>query len=86
MGDEILEILKEDPFFIKSIKDESIIRDFSRWDSLKHLMFLIEVERKFKFKITPKEAVEIITIKDLRERLEDEKEKKYEEYEKQHPL
>jgi len=63
---QVIEILKSDPFKIEGeVSLETKIKDFSGWDSLKQLMFLIEVEKRFNIEITVEEVNSIITISDL---------------------
>ncbi len=63
---QIAQILKKRPFRINDDVDyASKIKMFSKWDSLKHLMFLMEVEKKFKIEILPAEIKSIIHIKDI---------------------
>jgi len=38
---------------------------FPNWDSLKHLTFLIEIEKNFGIEITPEEVASIATVGDL---------------------
>lgn len=63
---QVIEILKSDPFNVEEdVSLETKIKDFSGWDSLKQLMFLIEVEKRFNIEITAEEVISIITISDL---------------------
>lgn len=63
---QVIEILKSDPFNVEEdVSLETKIKDFSGWDSLKTLMFLIEVEKRFNIEITAEEVISIITISDL---------------------
>ncbi|MCK4553673.1 acyl carrier protein [Candidatus Parcubacteria bacterium] len=67
---KIIEILKSEHFNMNdTITKDSEIKMFSGWDSLKHLMFLMEIEKKFKIGISPEEAPLIITINDLVEKI-----------------
>tara|TARA_B100002051_G_C16731777_1_gene638728 strand:- start:2096 stop:2338 length:243 start_codon:yes stop_codon:yes gene_type:complete len=44
---------------------DKFIREFSGWDSLKHLTFFIQIEMHFHVDISPKDFPRILTIKDL---------------------
>jgi acyl carrier protein len=69
--DKIIKILRGDPFNLDSeITKNSKIKNFERWDSLKHLMFLMEIEKEFSIEITPEEVNEIVLIKDLIKKIE----------------
>jgi len=68
---DIIKILKSEPFNLKGeITKKSQIKEFSAWDSLKHLMFLMEIEKTFEMEITPEEVNDIVTIGDLIKKIE----------------
>jgi acyl carrier protein len=63
---EIIEILKSDPFNLDDkISQNSEIKMFANWDSLKHLMFMLELEKKFEVEITPEEVTSILTVNNI---------------------
>jgi len=63
---KINKILKSAPFNLKEeINENSEIKELPGWDSLKHLMFLVEIEKKFKIEMSPEEISLIIFVKDL---------------------
>jgi acyl carrier protein len=75
MNEEILKkiigILKSEHFGISdTITKNSEIKMFSGWDSLKHLIFLMEIEKKFKIEISPEEIVTTLTVDDLIKKIE----------------
>lgn len=62
----IIAILKSEPFTLnEKVSGRTKIKMLPRWDSFKHLTFLIEIEKKFNLEISPEEIASIITIKDL---------------------
>lgn len=70
--EEIVDLLKSEPFIIEeSITKDSNIKMLPVWDSLKQLIFLVEVEKKFKIEIFPEEVASIITIGDLIKKIEE---------------
>ena len=63
---QIVEILVGTPFGVQqSIDDQTILRSMEGWDSLKHLMFLMAVEKQFKVEISPEEIPTILNVGDL---------------------
>ena len=69
--ENIIKILRSEPFNLEGdITKKSQIKEFSSWDSLKHLMFLMEIEKTFEMEITAEEVNDIVTIGDLIKKIE----------------
>ncbi len=64
--EQITEILKNSPFDLaQEIEDTAPMRSYQGWNSLKHLMFLMEIEKRFEINISPEEIPKIVNLADL---------------------
>lgn len=63
---DVIQILRSKEFGIKKCVNLSTkIRNLPGWDSLKHLTFLLAIEKKFKISIPPQEIASLISVKDF---------------------
>lgn len=62
----LLEIFKKN-FNKKSIKNFKNLRiyDFNEWDSLKNLRLLLEIEKKFKIRLSNDEIAQTISVTEM---------------------
>ena len=60
----VLKIAKS-TFKDKNINIDSNIDNVSNWDSINHVNFILEIEKKFKVKITFEQSISISSISDL---------------------
>jgi acyl carrier protein len=67
---KIVEILHGKDLGVEgAITDASVLRDLPHWDSLKTLLFLMEVEKAFAIEVPPEEIAGLRTIGDVRAKI-----------------
>tara|TARA_B100001250_G_scaffold149451_1_gene128023 strand:+ start:22163 stop:22390 length:228 start_codon:yes stop_codon:yes gene_type:complete len=50
---------------INDISEESSPNDFESWDSLRHLMLIVNLEEKFQIKFSDEELVSLVDFKNI---------------------
>lgn len=49
----------------EAVAVDTVMRSLPRWDSLKHLMLMVEIEKKFGVEITPQDIQSVTTVGDI---------------------
>ena len=65
---------KLEQIFLKTMEIQTLpenfenlkIGDIEKWDSLNHMLFLMEIESEYNLKFSVEEMGELLTIKDIR--------------------
>ena len=65
MDDRILEILKQ-VFELNSVDKNCSQQNCDKWDSLKHLELIIELESEFDVELEPEEIAEMKSFDDIK--------------------
>ena len=69
LRDFICEVVGCNPSVLGS--ENTALRDLDGWDSLKHVMFVIGLEKNFQTKLTAEEIQAMVTIADVAKILKD---------------
>ena len=62
-----LETVFQKVFGVTEITEGTSIRDIPQWDSLAHIGLLLAIEAEFHVSITPEHAIEMISVRAIRE-------------------
>ena len=65
--DERLETVFQKVFGVTEITEATSINDIPQWDSLAHIGLLLAVEAEFHVRIAPEHAIEMISVRAIRE-------------------
>ena len=69
MEEKILEILKQ-VFELESVDESCAQVNCEKWDSLKHLELVVEIESAFNIELEPEEIAEMKSFKDIKKILQ----------------
>ncbi len=64
---ERLKAVFQRAFWVDNISDETSIDTLLEWDSLRHIGLILEIEAEFGIPITPVDAIEMISVRAIRE-------------------
>lgn len=62
-----LEAVFQRVFGVQSVTDATSITDIPQWDSLAHIGLVLAIEAEFGVRISPAQAIEMISVRAIRE-------------------